>query len=356
MSITHTIYSNISKLMPKRGFGRASAVGLDIGSYSVKLVKAQSSNKVYTISCLAFADIKGGNIKEAVKDALSKVALDERRVNLGLSGKNIIIRCVLLPEMDEATFKSSIKYEVAKHIPFPPDQMNLDYHILKHNAENNKMLVLIAGAKKDFVQERLKLVSELGLQVNILDIDSLAIINMFNIAMSSQEGFSALSGKKEKSAMAALLNIGERVSNLSLLENGVLKFSRDIIFAGGNITQKISEKAGISLDEAEKIKLSYKAEGEYQPVIEASLADLTAELRFSFDYYESQTGKAIDGLYLSGAGAYLFGLDKFINAAMNIDTIVWNPFLGFEIGAQVNKEVLSDRHGRFAVAAGLALR
>lgn len=349
-AVSKNIFKLISRQSPKAG-----AIGLDIGTSSVKLVKIDYHNSIPAVSAIAIEKIEGDDFSGAVKAVMNKAALAEKRVNLGISGKQAIIRCVLMPEMDEAAFKSSMKYEAAKHIPFPAKDTLSDSAILKHNAGENKMLVLVAAAKGDFVRQRLEAVLRLGLEAGLIDMDSLAVVNIFNVAAKQTEQI--LTGdKKEKAVMSALLNIGARTSNLSLLEDGILRFSRDIVFGGASITQKIAEKLKIGVDEAEKIKLSYGRQDELAAVTEAALGELATELRLSFDYYESQTGKAVGCVCLSGGGALLTGIDKFMAAAMNINFKLWDPFKGLEIDASVDKELAVKSSQSFAVAAGLALR
>ena len=357
MALVETIYKKISRVLPKSE-KESSAVGLDIGNFSVKLVKSDIHNSKRTISALACEDIKGSNVGDAIKRAIDKTAIGEKNVNIGLSGKQIILRCIVLPEMDNNTFKSSMKYEAAKHIPFSIDEVVLDYSILKHKINTNKMLVLIAAAKKNYITERLRLISDLGIEAGVLDIDSLAVINIFNLIRDRSGQNNSQSSHKEKqgSGISVLLNIGSNISNLALLDGDLLRFSRDIFFGGKDISAKISSKLKVNFSEAEKIKLSTDGNPDARFAIEASLAELVNDLRLSFDYYESQTGKTVNHVYLSGGGSCLNKIDEFMNSAMNIDFEVWDPFDGFEISQSVDKNMAKEFNQRFAVAAGLSLR
>lgn len=352
MQIKETIYKNLSRLMPKSG-SRSSAAGLDIGNFSVKAVKLKGQNTP-AVSALGMEEIKNGNIKEAVKAALTKAGIAERKVNIGISGKQTVVRCVVVPEMQDADFRNSLKYEAAKYIPFAANEVILDSVVLTHNIEANKMLVLIAAAKKDFIEQRLQLISDLGLEPSVLDIDSLALINIFNLSKFQIK--SAPDQPGHPAEILALLNIGSHLSNLSFLENGLLRFNRDIIFGGDAITKKIGSALGIDFEKAEKIKLSPNAPQEVQAVIEASLLDLVNELRLSFDYYESQTGKTAGRVYLSGGGACLSGIDRFLHKSMNIPFETWNSFIGLKLDGKLEQNLPQINAPYFAVALGLSLR
>ncbi len=352
MQIKEIIYKNLSRLMPKIDIS-SSAIGLDIGSFSVKVVRVEGGNTPI-VSALSMEEIKNGNIQYAVKAALTKAGIEERKVNIGISGKQTVIRCVVVPEMQDYDFKNSLKYEAAKYIPFVASEVILGSVVLKHNIEVNKMMVLIAAAKKDFIEQRLKLISDLGLEPCVLDIDSLALINIFNL--SNLKIKSAATQPEPTAEILALLNIGSHLSNLVFLENGFFRFSRDIVFGGDIITQKIGAMLGIDFAKAEEIKLSHHAPQEVQGVIETSLLDLVNELRLSFDYYESQTGKTAGRVYLSGGGACLSGIDRFLNKSMNIPFETWNSFVSFKLDSKLEQNFSQINAPYFAVALGLSLR
>lgn len=350
MEIKEIIYKNFARLMPKTGMCY-SAVGLDIGNFSVKLVKTERDNASYRISALGLEEVKNGNVKDAVKAALEKAGVENKRVNIGLCGKQTVIRCVVVPEMEEADFKNSLKYEAAKYIPFPLNDVIWDSKILKHNVENNKMLVLIAAAKKDFITQKLKMISDLGLEPCVLDIDSLALVNAFNLS-----GNKIKTEKKAIKGISVLLNIGSHLSSLVFLEDDLFRFGRDIAFGGNSITQKIAAKLNIDFTEAEKNKLSLEKADEVKGVIESSLTDLVNELRLSFDYYESQTGKTAQTVYLSGGGSSLGGICAFMGSAMNIVFELWDPLTGLKQGGSPDNKLTEGFSPQFAVAAGLSLR
>lgn len=335
----------ISRIMPRANQG-GSGVGLDIGSFSVKAVKIERSNP-YRISALGFKEIEGGNLTEAVREVLSKAGITDKKVNIGLSGKQVVTRSVLVPDMEESDFKNSLKYEAAKYIPFPVNEVILDSVVLKHRIENNKMLVLIAAAKKDFVEQRVKTILDLGLEPSVLDIDSLALVNSFNLFQQTN---------KPQPGIYAVLNLGSRLGSLVFLEDGLFKFSRDISFGGESITQKIGAKLGIDFIQAEKIKLSREMPEEVRAIIEAGLLDLVGELRLSFDYYESQTGKTVGCVYLSGGASCLKGIENIMGSAMNIVFEPWNPFGGLKLDDSLDKELTVSYARHFAVATGLSLR
>ncbi len=76
----------------------------------------------------------------------------------------------------------------------------------------------------------------------------------------------------------------------------------------------------------------------------------------SFDYFETQFGKNIERLYISGGTAYLFNMLDFLKNSLEVEVILWNPFEGIKIIDESVDNEFKNFPGKFAVATGLALR
>jgi len=246
--------------------------------------------------------------------------------------------------MSEDELKQSLKFEVQKFIPFPINEVNLDSYILRENLSENKMLVLIAAVKKEFINQRLKLIQEAGLKINTVDIDSLALVNAFKFNYPQDTDDTI------KNRTVAILNIGASMSNLNILENGLPVLSRDIFLAGNNLTQKVQGPLGLD-SQAAKEKANNAA-----GVVESELAGLAKELRESFDYYESQSASSVIKIFLSGGGSRFPGLKDMLANLLSIEVQNWDPFRQISIADTIDPEKLKALSNQLAVAVGLALR
>ncbi|KPK96929.1 MAG: hypothetical protein AMJ95_11680 [Omnitrophica WOR_2 bacterium SM23_72] len=226
----------------------------------------------------------------------------------------------------------------------------LDGYILKEFVKDNKMLVLIAAVKKDLIQQRLKLLEEAGLKANIIDIDSVALVNAFNHNYAQDEFV--------KDKTIGLLNIGATLSSLNILENNVPRLSRDIQIAGNNFTQKVVEAFGIDFKTAEELKLKPDDEKKNRVAssIEAVLAHLAGEVRVSFDYYESQSAASVSRIFLSGGGSQFIGLKDKLSDLLGIEVQYWDPLKHITISPDMDSQKASSLSTQMAVAVGLALR
>ena len=335
------------KLKDKFSKSRFS-LGLDMGSSAIKFVKLRPLKDAMEL-CDFSIEPAGLDLGPILKH-IAESQQDTKRINLSVSGPSTITRYVNFPKMGYDEFKNALKFEAQKYIPFSLAEVNLDGHILNPDLPDNKMLVLLAAAKKDFISQRLKLAQDCGLQVNTIDIDSLALVNAFNYNYPVSDN--------AKHSAVALLNIGAAVTNLDILEGALPRLSRDIHVAGNNFTQKLVDGLGLGFKAAEELKLNPDKERlkEITDAIEPVIANLVSEIRTSFDYFESQSSSSVAKIYLSGAGSLLAGLKDTLADLLGIEVEYWDPLRKLEICDGIDPAKVKSSSSQLAVAIGLALR
>ncbi len=350
----------LSKIKLPRGKDKFST-GLDIGTQSIKSVKLKINGNS--------AELVAFDAEESQLDpieALKKIkhAQSADLVNISICGLSTVIRYVNFPRMSKSELRQALKFEAQKYIPFSLEEVNLDAEILKDDLPDNKMLVLIAALKKESVRERLKALEGAGLRPNIMDIDSLALINAFNFSYPKVE---IPAGKS-----FCLLNIGAAISNISIIDNTVPRLSRDIHSGGANFTKKLMDIFNIDFKAAEELKLKPEGGGlasssqshapdteradKVKAAIESVLTNLALEIRTSFDYYESQNTSSVVKIFLSGGGSKITGLKEMLVSSLGIEVEFWDPFKQIKINDKLDATKLNQCAGLFNVAVGLALR
>jgi len=338
----------LSKL--KNNFSKERfCVGLDIGTQTVKIVKLKFV-KDEVILC-------GFDIEPAKLDlgeVLKKIKEPHQAdiVNISVSGPQTVIRYANFPKMNPNELRQALKFEAQKHIPFSISEVNLDGYILRDDLADGKMLVLIAAAKKELVANRLKLIESVNFSTNLVDMDSIALINAF-IFNNPPEG------EFEHKAVA-LLNIGATVSSLNILEGAIPRLSRDMHIASGTFTQKIMDIFGLDFAVADNLKIDSEREADktnkISAAVESVLSNIATEIRTSFDYYESQSASSVIKIYLSGGGSKFKGLKDMLSRLLGIEVEYWDPLKRLKIDEALEADKVKEASGQLAVAVGLALR
>ncbi|MFA5338917.1 MAG: pilus assembly protein PilM [Candidatus Omnitrophota bacterium] len=301
---------------PFLNFNRTKVkVGIDIGTSSVKVL-ALSRQKTggFQLDFFAVQSIDGDrskeNVVETIKRAVAPSETKVQGVTIAVSGQGVVVRQVLFPKMSEGELKSALQFEAEKHIPFNISEVYIDAQVIDQNAEGNKMKVLIVASKKDLVDEYLGYVSGAELTAEAIDCDAIAVTNAF---MFNNPGLG-------KDKTVALLNIGASMTNVCILKNETLNFTRDI------------------------------------PVDVKSADTLENQVRLSFDYYENQFGKGIDGIYVSGGGAKETALLQRFSQAFGFEVSAWDPVKNLAVSPKIDTQALKDASGQLAVCVGLAIR
>ena len=324
-----------------------SSVGLDLGSASIKSVKlrfSQSGVELCEFGLTESSADTGRAVAGFIQPRNIKLA------NISVSGPSTLIRYVNFPKMDSSELQQALKFEAQKHIPFPVDEVNLDGYILNPSLPENKMFVLLAAVKKDLIAGRLKLMEEAGVRPNLIDIDSVALINAYNFNYPVEN----LNGHR----VEALVNIGASETNLNILEDGIPRLSRDIHTGGAVFTQKLADIFAADFVVAEKLKLSLEGESrdKVKAAMEPMLASLGQEIRTSFDFYESQSAVSVGKILVSGGSSYFSGLKDMLSASTGIAVEGWDPFKKISLAGGVDTASLAKVSAQLAIAVGLALR
>lgn len=323
------------------------SLGLDIGTSTIKIVKLKFIQDVVELTRFGLEPIQPDLVA-----LLKRMIESQQSVNISVSGAQTVIRYIDFPRMNADELKQALKFEAQKYIPFALNEINLDSYILKEDLPDNKMLVLVAAVKKEFINQRLKLIQEAGLKTNIVDLDSLALINAFNFSYAKEEDADT------KNKTIVLLNIGASMSNLNILENGHPVLSRDIYIAGNELIGKIQDATGMDLKSSEELKPESDKEKLNKAVTatESVISDLAKELRISFDFYESQSASSVSKIFLSGGGSKFTGLKNILANLLSIEVEYWEPLRQISIADNIDSQEAKELSAQLAVAVGLALR
>lgn len=339
------IFSKLKDNFAKEKF----SVGLDIGTSAIKIARLKFGKDAVSLSGFEVEPAKL-ELSEVLRKIKQAHGADP--VNISVSGPQTVIRYAHFPKMSAAELRQALKFEAQKHIPFAVSEVNLDGYILQDDLPDNKMLVLIAAVKKELVTSRLKLIEGADFSANLIDMDSIALVNAFN--------FNNPPVKDEERKAIALLNIGASVSNLNILESGIPRLSRDMHIASNTFTRKLMDIFGLDFNQADKLKLDPESDAEKKnkvsAAVETVLSNMATEIRTSFDFYESQNASSVAKIFLSGGGAGFSGLKDMLARLLGIEVECWDPFKRVRIDEAVGAEKASAAAGQLAVAVGLALR
>ena len=331
-------------------------VGLDVGTHSCKAVEVIPTENGLEILRWAIVPIVGGLVSDAIKKALSKMGMETKSPSVAVSGHGTLIRYMNLPRMSLEELRKSVLTEADKHFPFPKDQIYVDCYLLESAGKENQVPVLVAAAKKEIVDQRIKFLSEAGLQVNFIGINILAIANIFSIVAKEDLFKKNIAPEGGKSNIIAVLDMGETLSSLVILQNNLPIFTRDIFIGGRDLNKRIGNIFNVDMKEAERIKCDPRDKIEViLNACDSILVNLVSEARLSFDYLTAEKNIQVSKLYITGGASLLTGVGEFFSKNLDIPVEKWNPLPFFKIAPDISAGELNKDINQLGVALGLAL-
>ena len=183
---------------------KKNALGLDIGSSSVKLVQLRETKKGIHLVNLSMANLppeaivdgalmNSAAVIETIREMVAKLRLKTKQVALSISGHSVIIKKIPLPAMTKDELDESIKWEAEQYIPFDVNEVYIDYQILQSRPEQGQMDVLLVAAKREIVDEYAGIARDAGLEPVVVDVDCFTIQNAFETSYGFPPGESSSS-------------------------------------------------------------------------------------------------------------------------------------------------------------------
>ena len=336
-------------------------IALDIGSTFIKLVQLKGSGKNYSLVKFGMiplpaevivegAVMDANRVSEAIKELLVAQKIKTKEVVLSVSGSSVIIKRISIADMTDEELAESIKWEAEQYIPFSIDDVNVDFQKLGPGAAEGQADVLLVAVKKDKINDYVNLVKDAGLEPVVVDVDAFALANMCELNYEVEAG------------ITALLNIGASVMNINILRDGVSIFTRDITVGGNRYTEAFQRDAGLSYDDAEKIKRGEAVDGsdmdQLNGIIATVTEDIVGEIQRSFDFFRSTTGSdKVSRVLLSGGCAKISQFTRVLSERLEIPVDIINPFKNIKVDPKFFEAgFISEAAPLAAVAVGLAMR
>jgi type IV pilus assembly protein PilM len=245
-----------------------------------------------------------------------------------------------------------IQIEADQHIPFPLDQVSIDFEVVEEPEEDSENVkVLLAAARSEIVDNCVASLDLGGLKAKVVDIEAFTIEN--SIEWISKKFPSGVSKD-----VIAVADIGSRSTTFSVLEDLKVVYSRDEAFGGVQLTEEIQRRYGMSFEEAAIAKKAGSLPDDYEtevlePFKENLISEISRALQF---FYSSSETTDIDILVIAGGCASISNLAGLIESKLEIKTIIANPFSEMTISPKVNKKILANDAPSLMIACGLAMR
>jgi len=341
--------------------GSNGIIGIDIGSSSIKAIALSKSQGTYRVEGIAEAPVAKGLIIDNRLEDIDKITAIIKQIRkqfpasfknaaIAVTGADVITKVLAInASLGELDLEARVEIEAENSIPFPLDEIFIDFEVIGPNPDNSELNdILVSAARKERVLSQAQCVDESGLKTTIVDIASHALARSAETVTTS----------KDRESGIAVVDIGASQMMLSILSQGNVIFTRTKSHGGAVCSQMIAERYGLSASEAERVKVENDLPPDCDLDIVAPFINMTVNhVRFDLRMFTNAANKVdISKLILTGGGVLMKELAEQLKVELEMEVEIADPALGFDFKNELDKNQLISSGPKYMMALGLALR
>lgn len=347
-------------------FSFQSAIGVDIGTTSIKLVeltlqgdRPQFKNygilETYGHLSRQNSAIQTSSLKLDDKEAASMLQTLVKQTRPGnaavfasLPPFSAFSTLLELPIMPKNEMDQIMAYQARALVPAAIASVSTEWSVVgefEDEKGQKKQQVFLSAIPNAIVEKYKNIFKIAGLNLKVLEIEGASLARVFT---KGDEEFSLI------------LDIGGRSTGIYVAKNGYLFSSSYLDYAGGSLSQAIANGLNINIKRAEELKkrkglLGTGGEYELSTLMLPYVDVILNEIKRAKDNFERNYRGQIGKVILSGGGGELSGLDKYAVDFLQIKVERPNPFSAINY-APALQPVANELGGTLAVGIGLGLR
>lgn len=332
-------------------------IGIDIGSKSIKIVETVKAGKGWqlkTSGTVGFTgntpdkmveEIEFNNLAELIKKIAKQIKISSSAINLGIPERLVFTRIIKFPYLTDEEIVSAIKWEAEQYIPIPLEEAVVEHVILEKREKTAEVYVLLIAVPKVVVERYVKIIR---------------LANLNPVAAESELVAQARSIAPDLGT-SLILDIGSMATNMGIIKDGRLFFTRSIPIAGEAFTRAVSQSMGLREDQAEEYKKTYgltanELEGKIKASLDPVVRMIADEVKKAIHFYQTEGQVDIPtSVVLTGGSSSLPQVQTFFTDLLNMETVIGNPFSKITLDPET-KENLIPFQSYYAGAVGLSMR
>lgn len=324
------------------------SVGIDIGSKTIKIVELEKETKGYKLlasGAVGYQGVEPAALSDVIRKLHKEAHIRGRNVAVSLPEPLVFTRTIKFPPLTDQEIESAVKWEAEQYIPIPLAEAIIEHQIVERSeGAQGGVTVLLVASPKALVEKYIKLIQGAGLTTVGVETEALALCR----ALAPVTG------------TVLILDFGAQSSNIAIVKDAMVRFSRSIPTAGEAFTRALSQSLGIEYQQAEAYKKTYGLSSDLEGKVKASLApvfNLVAdEIKKAIHFYQTEEkGEAPKSVIVSGGTSSMPEAISTLTNLLGIEVVVGNPFAKVSVDAQASKS-LANYSSLYSVAVGLALR
>lgn len=338
-------------------------IGLDIGANCAKIAVIDKGEQ--SVRLVKTGIVKMPNsLDEAEKTKLLQSYINEKNIPttgniaVNIEDNTLLIRRMSVAKMPERDMKIAIKWNFREFIEGSIDDYIVSYSPVQGYKEGDKTFITSYCISRASVEARSLLIKNSGMRVSSIEPNASALLAAF---------CNAVVWKLNESYV--VLDLGDSVSNFTVIGNGCLLFSRLLMNLNGiKLKESIKQELLLKDEDPENILKEYmqnlsdnklsenitlERKEKIDSIISQFISKLIVELQRSIDAYCIMYKKEhVDKIYICGGGVVLPSVGEKLSNSLGVSVEIFNPFVNIK-GAESAFKMISAP--LYSVAIGLAL-
>lgn len=339
-------------------------LGLDISSTAVKLLELSRSGNRYRVESYAVEPLAPNAVVEknitdpeavgeTIRRAVKRSGTRAKHAAVAVAGSAVITKVVTMPAgLSDDEMESQIQLEADQYIPYPLEEVNLDFEVIGPSAKNPETVdVLLAASRSENVDVRVAALESAGLVAEIVDVEAYAMENAFQLIADQLPD-------RGRDKTIAVVDIGATMTTFNVMHDLKSIYTREQVFGGKQLTEEIMRRYGLSYEEAGMAKKHGGLPDNYVPEVldpfkEAMAQQVSRSLQF---FFSSTQYNSVDHIVLAGGSASITGIRDLMEAKIGTPVTIANPFANMALSSRIKPQGLSSDAPALMIACGLALR
>lgn len=345
------------------GNNKKPLLGIDIGNTSVKVVEVQAGKDRAELLSYASLDLPESAtedgavadpvaVAEVLQKAVASMGAKTKNCAMAVTGASVITKTILVSsELNDAQLEVEIELEADQHIPFPLDDVALDFMVLgpSEKADDSNDVLLVA-CRREAIEVLHDISDSCELKPKVIDFKPYAQLRVLSALMKA-EGM-------EPNAVVALVELGATNFDIKVAHDNEIVYTREQLFGSQELVQNIADRFDISLQEAKRQLsrhelLPAEAEAELIAPFRAQvLQQITRSLQL---FFAATNYNDVDAIVISGDAAGLPKLLDLLKEDLGTAVFMASPESFLNCDKVKDKSGLRREGSSLMLACGLAI-
>jgi len=342
-----------------------SFLGIDISCNAVKIIELSKTSEGYSVEsyskeALPPEVVVANEIKsteklgDAIIKAMSKTRTKTREAAVSVSGSSVITKIIEMPAgLKDHEMEDQIVMEADQYIPFPLDEVAIDFFELGPATRENHVDILLVACRQDVINDKVLALNMGGITPKVVDVESFVLARAMTLIEHQipvrEDG---------NPALVAFVDVGNSITKITILSDGETLHYKDLDIGGKELINAIMLQFQMNEKEAEIALKEGTLPVEYsEQILPMYLENLASTINREIQMFFSATEyDDVDVVVMAGGGSKIEGIVDKIQEQTNINTELARPLEKMTFARSVNEHLIENDEPSLMIACGLAMR